>query len=508
MDTMCSRNFCARLRRRFFSRRGIRLSLVTFLLVVCGTVENIDYSVAGQIQMRHYRTFLNIFVVFVCMLFFLAIKLISEAREKKEIVTGRTNGRLDGDGYVAMSSAPSLSKQTAQAAPYWLSPKESPTKTWVLTRLVYLVMAALDTVALYLSILSSSSVTTPFRALIQQGAIPVSMFVSWAVFERVPAQIHLFAAAMIILGIAASSWQIFADKKVADYTNVDGETSTGWAVIFFVSTVFMSLGGCMKEWAMMHPTHPQSMNDVNFYVALNQLILGLVLSPAGFLLQHAGDKAGSIDELPENFLNGFKCGVLGYGQIQGNDDDDDSLSNHTGPCNVAVLATFLYVVVICSYNMLMLWVIKNETVVLFFVASAITMPLVALISASHLYEQLGLVKVSFSPWQAAGFIMTILGMIVYRLIPETGSTEDEDEDETFDEDGVLSSPYSQGGRASDVPWPDTPKANSRDFDVDDEENDGNFIMNFDDDIDGLGGLGFSPGSGDDGRDSTGRGMSY
>jgi len=94
------------------------------------------------------------------------------------------------------------------------------------------------------------------------------------------------------------------------------------------------------------------------------------------------------------------------------------------------------------------------------------------------------------------------------LIPETGSTEDEDEDETFDEDGVLSSPYSQGGRASDVPWPDTPKANSRDFDVDDEENDGNFIMNFDDDIDGLGGLGFSPGSGDDGRDSTGRGMSY
>ena len=422
-----------RFREIFLSQRGLRLSLITALLVLCGTIENLDYSVAGQVQMRHYRAFLNVFVVFFCTCFFFFFKMYHD--KKKDV----------------------LSKKRDDLR-YWLRPEESERTTFWLKMLCYFCMASIDTVALYLSILASSNVTSPFRALIQQGAIPISMVVSWFLFKRSPAWVHIGAAAMIILGIAGSSWQIFAEKRVMDYDNEEGTTSTGWAFMFLLSTVFMSLGGCMKEWAMMHPTHPLSMNDVNFWVAFNQLLLGVALSPAGFALQQVGTShRRDVSHLPENFWDGFKCGVLGIGDIQGNGHDGIDSHGHTGTCGYAVIATYLYVFVVCSYNMLMLWVIKQETVVLFFIANAITMPLVALISASDLYSSLGLVRVPFSTWQVFGFVVAVLGTIIYRTVPD--SNADFDEGASTDEQGTMSP---MGGRLSprggnDIPWPDTPK---------------------------------------------------
>ena len=129
-----------RLQEIFLSRRGIRLTLITTLLVLCGTVENIDYSVAGQVQMRHYRAFLNVFVVFFCTCFFFFFKMYHD--KKKDV----------------------LSKKRDDLR-YWLRPEESERTTFWLKMLCYFCMASIDTVALYLSILSSSNVTSPFRAL-------------------------------------------------------------------------------------------------------------------------------------------------------------------------------------------------------------------------------------------------------------------------------------------------------------------------------------------------------
>lgn len=415
----------SRLRETFLSRRGLRLSLVTLLLVICGTIESIDYSVAGQIQMRHYRCFLNSFVVLVCGICFFFIKMYEDRHTASR---GRDTR-------------------------YWLRKDESPNVTWALKMLCFLFMASLDTMALYLSILSSGNVTTPFRALIQQGAIPVSMFVSWIIMGRKYAMFHAIAATMIILGIAASSWQIFTDQNLMDLSNSSGKTTTSWGLVFFVSTVFMALGGCAKEWAMLHPTHPLRMNTVNFYVALNQFCIGLLISPAGFILQQRSNHyhESSISDLPENFLNGFKCGVLGIGNIQG-DYEDTQDDRMMGGCGTAVASTYIYVVVVLCYNMLMLWVIKEGTVVLFFIANAITMPLVALLSASDFYTKLGLIKVSFNAWQIVGFSVVILGTILYRVVEVAPAR-------LVDDDNVGVSPSQLGGCTyGDGFLPDTPIA--------------------------------------------------
>lgn len=232
---------------------------------------------------------------------------------------------------------------------------------------------------------------------------------------------------------------------------------------------------------MMHPTHPLSMNDVNFWVAFNQLVIGIALSPLGYLLQQVGDHhTKSVDNMPENFLDGFKCGVLGIGNIRGYDTDGIDVTDHKGPCEYAVIATFVYVFVVCSYNMLMLWVIKEETVVLFFIANAITMPLVALISTSELYTSLGLVKVAFSPWQVLGFVVAILGTIIYRTVPDSNMDVDDNEEDSM-------SPI-RSNRRGDVSWPDTPKNTLGDI-VGPDDNFPSLLMS---DESSDGGLGFSP----------------
>ena len=199
------------------------------------------------------------------------------------------------------------------------------------------------TVALYLSILASSNVTSPFRALIQQGAIPISMVVSWFLFKRSPAWVHRCCCDDYF----GYSWIFVANicREESDgLRQRGGYDQYGMGFIFLLSTVFMSLGGCMKEWAMMHPTHPLSMNDVNFWVAFNQLILGVALSPAGFALQKVGTShRRDVSHLPQNFFDGFKCGVLGIGDIQGNGHDGIDSHGHTGTCGYAAIATYLYV---------------------------------------------------------------------------------------------------------------------------------------------------------------------
>jgi hypothetical protein len=61
----------------------------------------------------------------------------------------------------------------------------------------------------------------------------------------------------------------------------------------------------------------------------------------------------------------------------------------------------------------MLWVIKNGTGVLYFVATAMVIPIVSLMSTSPWYSSLGLQTVSFSAWQVLGLVLVVAGNSLY-----------------------------------------------------------------------------------------------
>merc|ERR1711871_1933451 len=69
-------------------------------------------------------------------------------------------------------------------------------------------IAFCDTVALYMGILSSHSVTAPLRTLLQQASIPMTMFASWMFLRRRYRGVHIAGAIVIIVGIVLAMVQI------------------------------------------------------------------------------------------------------------------------------------------------------------------------------------------------------------------------------------------------------------------------------------------------------------
>merc|ERR1719231_1713668 len=117
-----------------------------------------------------------------------------------------------------------------------------------------------------------------------------------------------------------------------------------------------------------------------------------------------------MSKFPENMSNGLKCGVWGDTQacnaqcwyVYGNSSGcvDPALEPNQPLCtcglHMAPVSVWTYVAVCCCFNLLMLFVIKEGTAVLFWISSAATVPLVAIISTTDVYTWLDLGQVHFS----------------------------------------------------------------------------------------------------------------
>merc|ERR1711998_27891 len=99
------------------------------------------------------------------------------------------------------------------------------------------------------------------------------------------------------------------------------------------------------------------MNQVNAWVAVCQLGLGILLSPLSFFVTNWET---DISHMPENMLKGFKCGI--YGDLHACNDQCDHITSgpHKGPdrgLSLAPLSVWTYVAICCVFNLLMLFVI-------------------------------------------------------------------------------------------------------------------------------------------------------
>jgi len=391
--------------------RNLKLTGVLVLLITCGTVESITYSVNGQRYMALYLTSLNILVVMGATIFFGTIVGVKMFMDKE----------------------------------YW---EDEATWTWRthagwFTRNIVLI-AMCDTISLYMGILASHNVTAPLRTLLQQGSIPVTMFASWAFLRSSYKIVHMVGAIVIIIGILLAVMQILTEKGNPGQNSRRIETSDPtWVVLFFLSCFFTASSSCMKEYILTHETKRAEMNQVNAWVAFCQLILGLAISPLSYFAANkdSGSHLPPISEFPSNLADGLKCGVWG----------DDIACNaqcyyvnggnisHYPPhpacgLDLAPLSVWLYVGVCCCFNLLMLYVIKESTAALFWISSAAIIPVVSIISTTSIYQWLDLGVVKFSVMQICGLVLVVLGIAVYRSQPEERPEEFMyDEEEPFED---------------------------------------------------------------------------
>jgi len=395
--------------------RNLKLTGVLVLLIVCGTVENIVYSVNGQRNMAQYLVPLNILVVFGATIFFGAIVAIKHLTAEK-------------------------TEEDPQGAPW----REY--KMWFFKNII--AIAFCDTIALYMGILASHNVTAPLRTLLQQGSIPVTMAFSWGFLGRHYRIVHLVGAVAIVMGIFLAILQIITEKgnpgEHSKQTKVQSSDSM-WAVVFFLSCFPLSIGSCLKEYVLTHETKRVEMNQVNAWVAACQLIIGLAFSPISYVAANRGqdDVVPSITDFPDNFQLGLQCGMWGDSDacnqqcfyVNGNTHDCHKNTLHCDcGLDLAPVSVWLYVGVCCCFNLIMLYVIKEGTAVLFWISSAAVIPVVSILATSSMYDWLNLGRVKFTIVQICGLVLVVLGIAVYRSQPEEYSDGLEyDDDEQFDD---------------------------------------------------------------------------
>ena len=74
--------------------------------------------------------------------------------------------------------------------------------------------------------------------------------------------------------------------------------------------------------------------------------------------------AASLGAIAANFGEGFACAILGR---------DQQLEDGTVlRCGHAAVSTWTYILTVCAFNVLMLWVIREGTVCYVFIANAVT----------------------------------------------------------------------------------------------------------------------------------------
>jgi len=410
--------------RRRCTRQHFQFLAIFVLLVLTGVVENVTYSVNGKLYMRQYRCMLNILVVLACTFFFFCIVQWQRFSGRNSCLRKRRKGAsfdgVDEDEDEEMMESAQL-MLTLQTGPWWKSRRRMS---------YFLAMAFCDCLALYMGLLASNSVSAELRLVLQQLSIPTSMLVSYRFLNRRFLWVHIFGAATICVGVLFCLMNIILETP-------DQSSKPLMSAFFALSCIPLALGGCLKEWVLTHPTMPQSMNLVNLYVAFFQLCFGVLLLPVGLSIQNLDrgihDPAVPLDKIPQNFLNGMKCGLLGI-------DAPSSVAPYDQNCQDAQLSTWVYMACVCCFNMLMLWIIKNGTVVLYFIANALAIPLIAVISTTNLYEFLGLGKDVFTAWQIVGLLVVVAGTALYRSLPEQVRHPEDDEfyyDSDYGESGYA-----------------------------------------------------------------------
>jgi drug/metabolite transporter (DMT)-like permease len=264
-------------------------------------------------------------------------------------------------------------------------------------------MALCDTISLYINLLASHNIGGSLRLILQQLSIPFSMMFSYLLLGRVFTMGHVGGAVTVVLGVLMCLVNVLKGTP-------GQESDPVWTILFMLSCIPLALGGCLKEYVLL-----QQRCDANFLnarVSLYQLLLGFCLVPLGMQIQNLDTPESqqvSTGEIWDNFWTGFKCGGLGITLF----DEDGFPKYDQANCGHSLISTWLYVFTVCGFNLLMIWVIREGTAVLFFVASGVTIPLVSLLSSSPIYEHLGLKTDKFTPWQLLGLTFTVGGCIFF-----------------------------------------------------------------------------------------------
>ena len=149
------------------------------------------------------------------------------------------------------------------------------------------------------------------------------------------------------------------------------------------------------------------MHSLNAWVALFQLFISLILSPIAYASQGGDDDAPT--NIIKNFGQGFECWLLGTNNLA---------SDH---CEHAFWMISLHVLVLVLLNITALIIIIRGSAVIFFLASAIAIPLTVILSSVNFIADDFYIKHGDIQWyDILSVVLVLLGMAIYKHKDEQG----------------------------------------------------------------------------------------
>jgi hypothetical protein len=340
--------------------------LSLFLLFTSATTaELLLRKTVTTLYMKNYLTFLNLQLCIVATIVFGSLVLIN-------------NWRSDGDH------------------------QESPLNCYFF--LWYLVISVFDTLALYMILLAAAHVTPDIMNVLSQGVIPITMALSYIYLKKTFHTVHKVGAFVIIVGICLALGSSKSDPNDASSVH---ETNFGWGIVYFCSTIPMSITGILREKVLTDPdvNKRASENSLNAWVAVIQIGFALLFSPLAYVLQSNDGNARASDTLV-NLGDGWKCWAEGINTIvnatnpQFNDD-----------CAGAFWVTNIQVFIVIIVNILILTIISQGSAVIFFIATAVTVPLTAIVGSLPF---MGTLQTPLSVFDVLSIVLVLAGVVIYR----------------------------------------------------------------------------------------------
>uniref|UniRef100_A0A7S3G041 Uncharacterized protein n=1 Tax=Palpitomonas bilix TaxID=652834 RepID=A0A7S3G041_9EUKA len=264
----------------------------------------------------------------------------------------------------------------------------------------FFIMGMLDSIGNLLSTIPAPFLSGALNVVIPQGIIFVNMLLSLIFLKTRYKLTHIAAAIVVFLGIVIAVYPKMCDG---------GGSQFYWIALLFISNVPQAASNVYKEYALK--AYDLDVFYVNSWVALFQLLFGILLAPTVFVPILSG--ASAADTLkPAEFGQYLKESILCFAGISSKPGDICGCKD--GP---VYLVFIVFIGFNITFNIAYLLVFKYGSATLAVVAGAVRLALSDFgfsipFVAGEAYALLQATDV-------IALVFLLLGVVWYRVLPET-----------------------------------------------------------------------------------------
>eukprot|EP00753_Platysulcus_tardus_P014110 PLAT4064.1.p1 GENE.PLAT4064.1~~PLAT4064.1.p1 ORF type:complete len:419 (+),score=134.14 PLAT4064.1:182-1258(+) len=280
-------------------------------------------------------------------------------------------------------------------------------------------MALLDTLQALLIMVPGGIVPGPLTVLLLQGVVPVTMLASIIFLRYHYRSRHFLGSALVIAGLFVNvmPFLLGIDSRLVAASGANATVISWNCLVYFLSAVPAALSAIYKEHALRE--EPMDVYYLNAWVAFYQVLIGLLLSPIAYQMESLNRSVPiltNLARLPQNFQQGIACVFSA------------SPSSPQDNCQVALVIVLLFVVASIAYRVLMTVVIKYAGALMAYLS--LTMSTAVGYVAVGVFTRSLLSTSRFMLYDVVGLLTVLIGLAVYRSVPEPGA-------EVLTEEGVL-----------------------------------------------------------------------